>query len=469
MKIQEDNKFIILLNDVIRLRLFRNTSFEMGEYIGYNLFQNNIKDIDTFKARCIFHELDHEIKIHWNLFLDLENLMLDYRKTSKFYMKEIMTKKINSESTLIGLLKYFYIDTIKVCDVDRTYHYLIKEIEKCEISIPFLSLLMLDLLPLYSSKKGDVKNIQSDLNKLLSFFRKFTSNNCFIQNPLFLGQIEQLSKGKLGCTRLFIIYAAILGLESFRCIVNPQDRYLSNSEKARIQLDISKSFWIEDDQSNLSTIFWLFEPTANGTFFLYRYKLRQDDHEQSLSFIRYEAVFFTDNTMQIIHPNYIQLVIDGKIPQETQTLYSYKVVSENGYKVIQLDSLSCNHKWLFTKKKFVELDDMNRIQYYEKKLNSTYLKKINEYSNMEYDFHIMPMATTPSYIYIKKESEKRYFRISKSLNPGLKSITTNDYGGILFFAGRIYVGFDSLAIFFDVTQEDTLQNDDILIVNSIEL
>jgi hypothetical protein len=469
-----DNKFCSLLNKVIRLRLFCNTNEEMGEYIGYNLIQNNLKGIRPFIAQCIFHELEHEIQTNWDRSLDLEEIMLDYKNTSSFYETQIKNKKkLDNERTITEIVKYYCIDSYKFQEDDAFLRSVIKKIreEKNSISIPILLLVMLKILPSFTSKKGDVKNNGINFNILMTFLKKLARENSFIHEPIFIDQIEQKAKRKGEYSRLSLIFAAIWGMESFRCLVNPEDLYNANSERIRVEPDIVDQIWVESDKRNSPTVFWVFSQTANQSFFLYKYRLQTDQEgRKKLLFTCYEAIFFEDSTMFIVHPNYIQWLTKGVIPPNSQSAFSYDFDDYKNPQTIELHSLT-NNNWLFEKNEFVYLDDTELANYYRQLIMSDTFAKQNKYPESEYSFSIMPMAITPNFIYIEDETEeeqKRFYRIPRKVNPGLNSITVND-GGILRQGGRLYVGFESLCLFFEVTSDEDLLKYDINIVDQIKM
>ena len=102
----------ILLNQVVRLRLFRNTNKELSEYIGYNLLSNNsIRKISPFTAKCIFRELCRETQKQTKQIMTLEEVLEQYRLASAFFEKYIKgRKRLLQTENIYVLLRYCYID-----------------------------------------------------------------------------------------------------------------------------------------------------------------------------------------------------------------------------------------------------------------------------------------------------------------------------------------------------------------------
>ncbi|NDV81712.1 hypothetical protein [Bacteroides sp. 51] len=259
-----------LLNQTVRLRLFRNTNDELGQYIEYNLRSNNsIKNIPPFTARCIFRELSRETYEQLDEVLDLEKILDWYKTASEFYDKYIKgRKKVLQKENIHVLLKYTYIDDYQLPN-DKTF---LKDIainmygQGIEMSI--ILLLMLDVLPLYTSTKGDVRNIMADFRKIYSFLREFIECDEFLYRLPVLDRLEKVARESTCCNRAFLIYTTLTVLETYSCFSNSQNLYAANMEvvKNKVLLDLGDCFWVEPELLSAPTVFWHFEQVVTDDF-----------------------------------------------------------------------------------------------------------------------------------------------------------------------------------------------------------
>lgn len=477
---KSDDELRELLNRTVRLRLFRNTNDELGKYIEYNLKSNNsIKNIPAFTARCIFRELSRETYEQLDEALDLEDILDWYKNASEFYVQYIKgRKKVLQKENIYVLLKYAYIDDYQLPD-DKQF---LKDIAVNQygrgIDMSILLLLMLEILPLYTSKKGDVEDIMTDFRKVCSFLHRFIECDELLYRLPVLNRLEKLTCERNTCNRAFLIYVTFTVLETYSCFSNSQNLYAANMELARnrVLLDVGDCFWVEPEMLSAPAVFWKFEQVATDDYFLYRYAVNVE--KRQILYARYEAVFLRNNkqylTMHVEHPDSTMAFLQRQqIFKDNIYLFACELDDPDTPVVIELWSiLDVNIK--FPSEKFIRLQDERIIEQLQKYIDGDKFQLINQYPHAEYNLWITPVAITNEYIYfstkVNPEPDVRaYYRVPKLLNDGLAFITSNDKVGILEQNGRKYLAFVFLILYLDVTDEEACEKNGVDIVSEIVL
>ncbi len=475
-----NDEFRVLLNQLVRLRLFRNTNRELGEYIGYNLQSNNsIKNISAFTARCIFHELNREIEQQLEGGLDLEIMLKAYKAASKFYDEHLKgRKKILQKENLFILLKRYYVGDYQIPEEKLFLKKTLSEIDKKDIRFPYLLLLALEILPLYTSKKGDVNDISGDFNKLFSFIKEFIQHEERLFNLPVLNQFEkEVRSGKIYCNRLYLIYVTLVSLETYRGFMNPEKLYamVNGSKEDIIAFDLDNSFWVEPEMLFAPAVFWEFVRLNGNMYFLYCYSINTE--KKLIYYTRHDAIFFRDErnglVMQIDHPEKIfSLLGKDKILNYKLNVFACEIDTSPTPDIIRLQPLM-NNDFNFPHQKFIRLKDEGKTKQLRKCLEKGIYEIKNKFPDTEYFFqNTTPSAITKEYIYFKKETEsgnenKIYYRVPKNLNDGLPYITINDSMGILELKGRKYIAFDPLYLYIEVTDDICCAENEVDIVSEI--
>ncbi|WP_163218677.1 hypothetical protein [Bacteroides sp. 224] len=468
-----------LLNQTVRLRLFCNTNDELGQYIGYNLTSNNsINTIQPFAARCIFRELNRETYELLDETLDLEDILDWYKTASEFYCRYIRGRdKVLQKENIHVLLKCAYIKDYQLPDNKRFLRDIANRMPNRGGDVPVLILLMLGVLPLYTSKRGDVKNIMADFKEMYVFLRDFIECDEALYRLPVLDRFEKAVRERIRCNRAYLIYVASTVLETYRSFSNSSNLYELNAEvaKSKVLFDLGDCFWVEPTMLSAPTVFWRFEQVATDDYFLYRYVVNTEK-KQTL-YVRYEAVFSDDNkqglTLFVEHPDSTTAFLKRQhLFKDSTFLFACELDDWDAPTVIELQSILDVNR-TFPAQKIIRLQDEDMAAQLQKCIDGETFKLINQYPESEYDLWIVPVAITSEYIYFctetnfDPEGQNSYYRVPKSLNEGLLFITSNDRVGILEHNGRKYLGFVNLILYFDVTDKEACQNYGIEVVRKI--
>ncbi len=467
-----NEKYNELLNQVVRLRLFRNTNRELGEYIGYNLQSNNsIKNISPFTARCIFHELGRETQLQLEDEFDLEFILESYKVASKFYDKYFKgKKKIHQKENLVILLKYYYINDYQIPEEKLFLKEIVSEIFKKSIHVPILLLLILDIIPLYTSKKGDAKNLLGDFNTIFSFIKEFIQHDESLYYLPILSRFEKEARS-IYCNRLYLIYVTLMSFETYRGFKNPTDLYamMNKARENVIVFDLDNYFWVAPKTLSVPAVFWRFVCTETNDYLLFQYSISTE--KKSICYTRYEVTFMKDERDGVIlnvdHPEKIfNLLGKDKMLNFKLQLFACDIDTSPYPNVIKLQSLM-NNDFNFPQQEFVRLQDKEITKQLSDCFEDGTYKIINNFPDTEYLFqNTVPAAITREYIYFKKENNM-YYQVPKTLNNGLPSITINDLIGILDFNKCRYIVFDPLHLYIEVTNDECCAKNGVEIVTEI--
>ena len=467
-----------LLNRVIRLRLFCNTNEEMGDYISYNLQSNNgIKKMSAFTARCIFRELSKEMQQTHSVPWNMEDVLAEYEQASAFYDRYIKGKEIARNDCFV-LLNSFYVNDYQPPHEKLFLISLLPEIRKQDIYIPILLLLMLKVLPLYTSTKGDVKDIKSDFRIVYSFLKEFIGLNERLVNLPILDRYEkEVNRGDY-CNRLFLICTAAVTLEKYQNFTNPDNLYAQNSAiRDKILLfNLNDTIWAEPNMLTTPTVFWRFEQLATS-YFLYRYTINTE--QKSIRYIRYEVTFLREKDQSILMtidpPTKILAFLENnKMFKDNSYWYVCEMDNYETPNVIELQKLLDFGTSELPDRKLIKLQNERLAMELKQCLSPKGYKIINQYPETDYNIVLSDIAITSEYIYFSKQQDEQgkensYYRVPKSLNDGLHNITSNDYAGVMKLNGRIYLAFAFIILYLDVTDADACQKSGVEVVEKIEI
>ncbi|MDL2241651.1 hypothetical protein LJB91_01930 [Bacteroidales bacterium OttesenSCG-928-L03] len=456
MKETRDIELRDLLNQTARLRLFRNSNAELGEYIGYNLNSNNsINRIPPFTARCLLRELSRTVQEEIASDMDLEEVLARYEIASLFYTKYFKgNNQRKDRETIVLILKRAYIYNYIPKGEGKTQEVL-AEVENLQIDIPILLLLVLKILPRYTSAQGDVKDSRGDAEKLLVFLREFfrSSNDILLDLPLLQRFEKEIQSGE-SCSRLYLIHIATEALTTFHAYSDPQERYQVNLSIEKTMPNIGEAIWVEPDKLSSPGNFWMFEPLASGDFFLYYYKI--DERNKQLSFVRYEAYFLANGILSILHPRSILPLINKQLPEGIQSLFNYEMDNETEPNRMELEPLLTN-TYPFREKTLVRMPVNELSTWLNKLLTSDLYEKRNEYPEFDYQLLIMSLVVSEEAVYVQKSEAEAsvFYRVPKSLDPGLELIQVYDAVGVMNFRDKTYLSFVNLMLHYDVTTEES--------------
>lgn len=486
---QEDIQLRNRLNDICLLRLFRNTKKEFGDYIEFNLNNNNsILKIKPFTARCLYRELEKQISQDTYTDLDINELLNEYKVASALYVREIKKLHINPETDidlLYAYLRYVCINELEVPECnDKKLNKLINGVNTYpQVRLVPLLLIMLKILPIYTSKQGDVKDINADFTKLYHFFAGFARKELSILEMPVLEIMKHYFIQRHHKNRIMLIHMACCAINSFCSMMNSADSYdLVTHINNNTQLpDIGKYYWYDTAHYNDTTTFWDFEQTATGDYFLYKYKFKLDLQETHR--IKYDITFFIQWNTLILYAaksSYIYHLLKEKkhVQTDKQAWYKYKMDNEQSPQKIEIYELMAG-KDILSFKFLSRLTNENmteQVNNWKERFRTIDIKDENEIAEREdYIFLSAPIAITKNYIFVKQEiGEKEaeitcYYQVPKEINEGLNKISINDFVGILTTNNRKYVGFSPISLYLDITNDEAMKESKVELVDKITI
>lgn len=484
---QEDIQLRNKLNDLCLLRLFRNTKKEFGEYIEYNLTTNNsILKIKPFTARCLYRELEKQILEDTYNEMDINEILDTYKEASDLYIHEIKKIHINPETDinlLHAYLRYVCIDHLEApeCD-DKKLNKLLDAVNNHpSVHLVPLLLIMLKVLPAYTSKQGDVKDIDADFIKLHHFFTEFAQKEPSVLEMPILEIMKHDFTRHEQKNRIMLIYMAYCAINNFCGLMNATDTYdLAIHVNHNTQLpDIGEHYWYDTDYYNNTTTFWNFEQTATDNYFLYQYKFKLD--LQEIHRKRFEITFFNQwNTLVLFaaKSSYVHILLKEKkqIQTDKQAWYKCEMDDKQSPLKINLCGLMAG-RGILDFQSLTRLTDekmTEQINNWKEKFNMIDTKDDSQ-TEEDYEFRAVPFAITKECIFIKQETENneempdRYYCIRKEINEGLNKITINDFVGILTTQEKIYIGFSPISLFLDVTNNEAIEESKVELVEDVFL
>ena len=271
------NNFITDLNAINRTFLFFNDRKGLEDFTGLNFSNNNTSAKFSFEKRYnAYEKLSDYAKNNCNV--DLKILLETYEEISKLITDE-------KPSTLKELNIYDIIDDF-INENDK--------VENLSLKAAFLVLILTGLLPKYSSRKGNVENIENNFEKFYSLIEDYCKKNGKIDYgylKIHREQFQQVDSQDL--SRILLISIASDVLTTLKNYNNPQSRFAVSKDFRTEFYDID-GIYCNTKDGNIND-FWTLEYDDNEkkNYFLSHYFTRNN---------RTECVFY-----QAVMKNYLSL------------------------------------------------------------------------------------------------------------------------------------------------------------------
>ena len=446
---QNVNEYLRIIE---RTRLLRNTSDELGKLVGFSVGSGNglarMGGKSPFLKDAIFRELAHLVEKDYEL--NLQQILDTYFEADIFIEK--YGTFLKQKSVPYSLVRYFYDDADRTDDISMI-------VDKMEgRHIPIIILMILGALPRISSKGGDVKDIENSYKKAFKFLRETVCTNTpFKVLPALIQMEDAQRRDPSVMNRIHLIYSFNIVLNTYGSLSTRMRLVQTNKElEDTIVFPDIEGLWVEDD---VSTVFWKYEVIANG-YKLRRYLLNEERKE-----LRYTEFFmkFYDSPdsswAAILHPKSIEFLLSGKpTPNQYISYVAFDLTDDQ----LTFEPLLEEGRWFSVRK----LKRSKHANYLEKILSNDRYEKINECKEYDYEFVILLSAITNYHVYIDA-SNGRYYKVPKSLNECLESITINDDAGVIRFGNKTYLAFDSCNLYYDVSTPQNLAALGIEIVDTV--
>ena len=450
-----------LLATIANSRLLFNTKRQLGDYIGFSLEVNSITKIrSSFQRKAIFAELAQEFGNLGTYEYTLVQLIEQYELASTFYV-DVAERyfKTDRDQRLMLLLHYRFgkaelPQEQPLREVMASIYNKEKDDER--VSVVFLLLLSLHVLPKFTARGGDIDNLMDDIDTVFDFLRRFV-NECGVMPNLPLVQINHdiLREAKANDGAQLSLYCRAILINMTHEILN-RNRYCCHpilTQQYINELDATANplyldgLWVENEGND--TVFWKLQKTGRNSTFATRYMFSHDT--QSGNYVRYYMTFYTDNNgCTISMPQLSYHIIKQGIPDFTWVAwYDSFVDDEEDTQHMEFERLTANPN-LPAKLSLHRVNSDKTLELYQKILDTYDIKDL--YPECHYDFALSSSAITRNAIYI--EADNGYFRIPFDSNPNFEGASLDDKIGMLTMGNRTYIAFDERGIYLDVTDVD---------------
>ena len=494
MKDSQRTKYAELINVIANTCLLFCDRKSMSSHIDYDMEANNASSMKEFRQRSTFCELSNEVSRWFDGEIDLATLLVDYQEASYIYSDFKRSYSIDLHSADVAEVKRQQIFNVinflnPVVDTDsdisflneekKSILYKIKE-EKTTQCLAVFILLMVGLIPSYSSKKGAASHIIDDFHLLMDFLRKYgeqaPTTNLAKSSPILSGFETWVRKNEESeIRRIDLINMTRIYLETSFGYSSALNTFLFNKQIDRIYPDL-EGFWSNNETTG--SHFWRFEMIANG-YLLYEYNLKNRNLEST----KYECYIYgkdtDDASFFVCHPSMMRKIVEHANIDLLKEWVDADITKNKDGKIIKLSfhpSIRMNAPIL--PKILYRIED---IDSYTKILNSNQLNKTEKFSDDGYSFFLNCYAITIDYLYVilenndirrlnvNKGASNLYLKVPKSLDPSLDLLTLNDEWGICNFQnGDSYFFVVNSMLYFKINTEEERKQFDIEVVDQIE-
>ena len=462
---QEQQKYEEWLTTIANTRLLFNTVSELEDFLDApSIHSNGIKRcfISLQRLRSAYRDLLVEVDsmTHGSLFLD--DIMTQYRDAWIFFRNNL-ARRSDPSAVALELLRFCY-PPHDVEKIAKSKLAIFEQVNEQNISVPFLVLMLLKIIPGYDSKVGDVTDMPQLYKKAMDFLLEYTQDGSIlsVQPSINLAQQEENK------SRIMLLYHFKNIISTFIGYSDQENLYETSSllKENTVDLDID-GFWSEREDNVCNTNFWQIQCLTNsGGYFAIRWS---KDSCNRLVCVRYTMFLFqtVDGALcaYMLHPCAIMRRIKGE---------NYKDRDQVWYKTLMPDSPSpsslhfcrvhSSKEWSsFFKLTRITNDDT--IRTYSHWLDT--LRTENQYQQFEYTLRPSIYAITHDHIYIFDHADEMFFQVPRDSDNGFDRISLNDTVGIMEMNGKRYLVFDELMLYIQILKSN-LQEYGIKKVENVE-
>lgn len=450
------NKYSEWLKAINNTRLIFNTTRELEEFLGEDCIHNNsiLRRLSSEqRQRSAFRDLKGEVEEQTLGEVRLDQFLDEYKKASDFYGKHLIRKN-DQQSIALDLLQYSHYP-FDTTGINKKLLDLFDLAEQENVNLVILALLLLDALPGFNSREGDVKDIQTSWTCVMDALQAIIANNPLFQElPCFTSARNEVNK-----TRMMLYYHTSLVLDTFEAYSRQED-YYDVSQDIRhnsryLELD---GYWNTTGGELKGTEFWQLQSAESSCCYFATHWHKTADERLLGKRYTVHLLEHPDGgiTFYILHPDAINRRINGKVYEDTDnSWYHIDDPATDSPSVLNLKRIVPSESWP-SACQLTRVDDESTIWQYDKWLNKCTIKM--EYPT--YEFSLCLYAVTQNALYISNnfveddDSDYKYFRIPRKAFPGCERIQLCDKVGILTIEGRQYFAFDDFLLYIPVTAEN---------------
>lgn len=468
----------------------------MSSHIDYDMEANNASSMKEFRQRSTFCELSSEVSRWYDGEIDLATLLVDYQEASYICSDFKRSYSIDLHSADVAEVKRQRIFNVinffnPVVDTDYDISFLnedkklilnkIKEEKTTQFQAIFI-LILVGLIPSYSSKKGAASYIIDDFRLLMDFLRKYgeqAPTTDFVKKSPILSRFETWVKEneKSEIRRIDIINMTRIYLETNFGYSSALNTFLFNKQIDRIYPDLD-GFW--SDNEIPGSHFWKFEKLSNG-YYLYEYNLISENRR--LEYTKHECYIYEEKknkiSFYVCHPTFMRKMVENDNTEFLQEWVDCKITENKECKITRLSfhpTIRVSSPLL--PKNLYHIEDDG---FYIKTLQNPQLTTINLFAEDDYTLILNHYAITQDYLYVILDKNDirmlnlpdmpsaRYLKIPKSLNSCLDMLTLHDEWGICNFNnGDCYFVVVYSMLYFKINTEEERKQFGFEIVDRIE-
>ena len=449
---EESNKYEEWLTTIVNTRFLYNTMDEIEAMLdNHSIHSNGIKRSFSSpqKMRSAFRDLKVEVFSLTDETLLLDRVLIKYKKSWDFF-KTYLARRSNPYNLALGLLQYVYYPNQRE-SFSKSKRTIYEQVIAEDISVSFLSLILLRVIPGYDSKDGDVTDIARLYESAMALLDDFTK-----EGPMFnvLPAITR-ARSESNKTRFMAYYhfSSILDtFESYICSENIYDT-ASAFKQLQVELDI-EGYWNECGGEALYTEFWQIEPTDNGsTYFATHWHKKANN---VLTGTRY-TLFLSeaddgDVIAYIVHPKSIINRMNGKrYVDSDHAWYKFALPAESSPKHLPLRRFIDSSDWP-PNIDLTKVTNEKVIEQYEAWMEKCVIVK--SFKEYEYVFQPNMHAITKDYIYIPTENDNEYYQVPKDAYDGFEKIQFGDNVGTMLMDNKLYLAFDEFLLYIATTNNE---------------
>lgn len=455
--------------------------------------------MNCFRSKSTFCELANEIDVWTNGRIDLKSLLCDFKTASEIfsthfqrsYSIDLHCDNIPEKKYLqiFKIINFFYsvdeeIAKSQISFLSDEKRSILRDIKKQELLFHAIFILILvGIIPTYTSHKGSAYHLIDDFHLLMNFLREYgkqaPTDKITKDSPILSRYENYVKEGDANDLRRIDLID--MTTEFFNVVSgfsSPDNAYLLNQQMNRLFPPLD-GFW--SDNIIPGSLFWKYEELSNG-YFLYRYELKDDG--KLLEYTKYECYIYGEDKddvhFYVCHPTMMRKLVEQTHSDYLREWADGDVEEDKNGNITKLTfypSIRSNAPIL--PKSLYRIENK---EYYNKLLENSNVQKNNIFANDEYSLILNAYAITHSHLYIKLEdddlchlqwngtpSSVLYLKIPKSLNPNLERLSLQDDWGICrFIDGDSYFAVVDSLLFFKINTESEREKLRIEIVDKIE-